>query len=269
MYIRAYTGIGDQQPAPARTDWRRWMIPDPPPQPLLVFRRIGPFAVDHPRVVRDATGKSPLTPQLKQQVTQVVDFVRARLNTLQPIGVVRVVGHTDWTGSEKHNTGLGNRRAEAVKDELQLQLRDLLKRVLIEVEASPGKSDPIGDNRTAKGQAANRRVDVYVGPPFPKAEPWTKPYDWTPPPPPPRDPKDPYCLDCDLTPLGGKSVRQFLMDLCGRRWKRDRCKTIVDTLITGGCKGLEVILGQIGATIPDAQKKVLKEHCSAAANKKI
>ena len=189
MYIRAYTGIGDPQPAPARTDWRRRMIPDPPPQPLLVFRRIGPFAVDHPRVVRDATGKSPLTPQLKQQVAQVVDFVRARLHTAQAIGVVRVVGHTDWTGDEKHNIGLGNRRAEAVKDELQLQLRDVLYLVLVEVEKSPGKSDPIGDNRTAKGKAANRRVDVYVGPPFPKAEPWTKPYDWTPPTPPPRPPR--------------------------------------------------------------------------------
>ena len=73
MYIRAYTGIGDPQPAPARTDWRRRMIPDPPPQPLLVFRRIGPFAVN----------KSALTPQLKHQVTQVVDFVRSRLNTAQ------------------------------------------------------------------------------------------------------------------------------------------------------------------------------------------
>ena len=51
------------------TDWRRRMIPDPPPRPLLVFRRVGPFAVD----------KSVLTPQLKHQVKQVVDFVKANL----------------------------------------------------------------------------------------------------------------------------------------------------------------------------------------------
>lgn len=268
MYIRAYTGIGDQQPAPARTDWRRRMIPDPPPQPLLVFRRIGPFAVNHPRVVRDATGKSTLTPQLKQQVAQVVNFVRARLNTLQPIGVVRVVGHTDWTGTEKHNIGLGNRRAESVKDELQVQLRDVLHRVLIEVEASPGKSKPIGDNRTAKGQAANRRVDVYVGPLIPKAEPWTKPYDWTPPTP-PEPPPDPYCWDCDLTKLGGKSVRQFLMDLCRRGFSRDKCKWMVDKAISGGCKGIELFLEQVGATISAEQKKELERQCGAAANKRI
>ena len=259
MYIRAYTGIGNPQPAPARTDWRRRMIPDPPPQPLLVFRRIGPFAVD----------KSVLTPQLKHQVTQVVDFVKSKLYTPNPIGVIRIVGHTDATGTEVHNIGLGNRRMEAVRAELHAQLGDLIRLVLVDIEESPGKSKPIGDNRTAKGQAANRRVDVYVGPPIPKAEPWTKPYDWTPPPPPDRPPKDPWCLDCDLTPLGGKSVRQFLMDLCGRRFKRDTCKTIVDKLISGGCKGIEVFLGHIGATISDEQKKVIDEHCSAAANKRI
>jgi hypothetical protein len=69
--------------------------------------------------------------------------------------------------------------------------------------------------------------------------------------------------------LGGKSVRQFLMDLCERRFKRDRCKTIVDTLISGGCKGIEAFLGQIGATISDEQKTVIKDHCGAAANQKI
>ena len=260
MYIRAYTGIGDPAPAPARTDWRRRMIPDPPPQPKLVFRRIGPFAVN----------KSVLTPQLKHQVAQVVDFVKANLYPPNPIGVIRIVGHTDGTGTEVHNIGLGNRRMEAVRAELHAQLGDLIRQVLVDIEESPGKSQPIGDNRTAKGQAANRRVDVYVGPPIPKAEAWTKPYDFTPPPPPPRPPKDPYCLDCDLTPLGGKSVRQFLMDLCERRVKTPgRCKTIVDTLISGGCKGIEVFLGQIGATISDEQKKVIKDQCSGAANKKI
>ena len=179
MYIRAYTGIGDPQPAPARNDWRRRMIPDPPPQPLLVFRRIGPFAVD----------KSVLTPQLKHQVKQVVDFVKSKLYTPNAIGVIRIVGHTDGSGTEVHNIGLGNRRMEAVRAELHAQLGDLIRLVLVDVEESPGKSKPIGDNRTAKGQAANRRVDVYVGPPIPKAEPWTKPYDWTPPTPPDR-PRD-------------------------------------------------------------------------------
>ena len=259
MYIRAYTGIGDPPPAPARHDWRRRMIPDPPPQPVLVFRRIGPFAFD----------KSVLTPQLQQQVTQVVEFVKANLLPPNPIGVIRIVGHTDGTGTEAHNIGLGNRRMEAVRKELHDQLGDLVRLVLVDVEESPGKSKPIGDNRTQKGRAANRRVDVYLGPPIPKAEPWTKPYNWKPKPPPDRPPKDPYCLDCDLTKLGGKSVRQFLMDLCERRYSRDTCKKLVDTFISGGCKGIELFLGHIGAKISDEQKKEIEKHCSAAADKRI
>lgn len=254
---RTLAGFSDPQPAPARTDWRRRMIPDPPPPPLLVFRRIGPFAVEG----------SVLTPQLKQQVKQVVDFVKSNLYPPNPIGVIRIVGHTDGTGPEAFNIGLGNRRMEAVRKELHAQLGDLVRLVLVDTEESPGKSKPIGDNRTEKGRSANRRVDVYVGPPIPKAEPWTKPYrwTWTPPPPPPPD----WCLDCDLTPLGGKSVREFLMDLCGRRFKRDTCKKLVDTFISGGCSGIAAFLGQIGATISDEQKKVIEQHCSAAANKKI
>jgi outer membrane protein OmpA-like peptidoglycan-associated protein len=260
MYIRAYTGIGDPQPAPARTDWRRRMIPDPPPQPLLVFRRIGPFAVN----------KSVLTRQLKDQVTQVVDFVKSKLHTPTAIGVIRIVGHTDGTGTEVHNIGLGNRRMEAVRAELHAQLGDLIRLVLVDIEESPGKSKPIGDNRTAKGREANRRVDVYIAPPIPKAEPWVKEkkIKWTPTPPPDR-PSDPYCWDCDLTKLGGKSVRQFLMDLCRRGFSRDKCKWMVDKAISGGCKGIELFLEQVGATISAEQKKELERQCGAAANKRI
>lgn len=260
MYIRAYTAFGDPLPAPARTDWRRRMMPDPPPQPLLVFRRIGPFAVD----------RAVLTPQLKQQVAQVVEFARSRLNTAQAIGVIKIVGHTDASGTELHNIGLGNRRMEAVRTELHAQLGDLVKRILIDFEESPGKSKPIGDNRTATGQAANRRVDVYVGPPIPKAEPWPgKRIKW-PPPPPPNVPDGPdFCWDCDLTKLGGKSVRQFLMDLCRRKFSRDTCKWMVDKAISGGCKGIEVFLEQVGATVSAEQKKELERQCGAAANKRI
>jgi outer membrane protein OmpA-like peptidoglycan-associated protein len=267
MYIRANTGLGDPfapLPAPARTDWRRRMMPDPPAKTVLVFRRIGPFAVD----------KSVLTPELKRQITQVVDFVRSRSNTMQAIGVIRIVGHTDSSGTEQHNIGLGNRRMEAVRTELHAQLGDLIRRVLVDVEESPGKSQPIGDNRTAKGRAANRRVDVYLGPTIPKAEGgWTKPYDFTPPDPGPGK-QDIWCLDpknrekCVFQVLGGKTVREFLIDLCRRKLSKDKCEWLVDKFIAGGCKGIEILLGQIGATISEAQKKTIEDNCVSAANKK-
>ena len=256
MYIRAYTGFGDPQPAPVDTP----LLKKAPP--FLVFRRIGPFAVD----------KSTLTPQLKQQVTHVADLVRARLNTAQPIGVVRVVGHTDSSGPELHNIGLGNRRTEAVRDELRVQLRDLLNRVLIEVEASPGMSKPIGDNRTAKGQAANRRVDVYVAPPIPPAPPWPKgkTYDWT-----VRDPDrggiwDQWRFKRGMPdPLGGKTVRQFLMDVCQRTFSKGKCKTMVDGALSLGCKGLEALFTELGGVLSEEQKEEVKKRCKEGADKSL
>lgn len=256
MYIRAYTGFGDPQPAPPDTP----LLKKTPP--FLVFRRIGPFAVD----------KSTLPRLLKQQVSQVVDFVRARLNTAQPIGVIRIVGHTDASGTELHNKGLGNRRTEAVRDELRDQLRDVLNRVLIEVEESPGKSRPIGDNRTVKGRAANRRVDIYLAPPIPPAPPWPagRKYDWT-----VRDPDrggiwDQYRFRRGIPPpLGGKTLRQFLMDLCEGRFSRDTCKTMVDKAISAGCKGVEALLGRLGASTTEADKEEIQRQCKAAADKSL
>jgi len=266
MYIRAYTGFGDPQPAPpADTPLLKKAAP------FLVMSRIGPFAVDKPALMGQST-QPALTPQLKQEVARVADFVRARLETAQPIGVVRLVGHTDSSGTEQHNLGLGNRRAEAVQDELRVKLRDVLHRVLIEIEPSPGKSKPIGDNRTTKGQAANRRVDVYVAPPIPPAAPWPKGkiYDWT-----VRDPDrggiwDQFRFKRGMPdPLGGKTVRQFLMDLCEGKFKRDTCKTMVDKAISAGCKGVGAFLGQIGATITDAQQEEIQRQCRAAADKSL
>ena len=56
-----------------REPTRRRMLPEPTAPPALVFRRIGPFAVN----------KSAVTPALKQQVKRVADFVRSRLDTAQ------------------------------------------------------------------------------------------------------------------------------------------------------------------------------------------
>jgi outer membrane protein OmpA-like peptidoglycan-associated protein len=249
---RTLAGLGDPQPAETPLTKKT--------SPFLVFSRISPFAVD----------KSVLTPALKQQVTRVADYVRSRLNTAQPIGVIRVVGHTDARGEKRHNVDLGNRRMEAVKAELQVQLRDVLHRVLIESDDSPGKSQPIGDNSTATGQAANRRVDVYIAPPIPPAPPWPqgKKYDWT-----VRDPnpdKDPFRIVRGIPPpLGGKTVRQFLTDLCRGRFTKDTCKTIVGKALDFGCKGAESLAVRLGATLTDADKEEMQRQCKAAADKAL
>ena len=254
MYILARTGFGDPPPAPAETP----LVKRNPP--YLVFSRISPFV----------TNKFTVTRELREQVTRVADFVKARLNTANPIGVVRLVGHTDARGSEEINRKLGQQRADAVRDELRDQLRGVLHRVLIEVDESPGKSMPIGDNRTAKGQAANRRVDVIVAPPIPPAPPWPqgKKYDWT-----VRDPDrggiwDQFRFKRGIPdPLGGKTVRQFLMDVCERKFSKGKCKTLVDGALSLGCKGVEALFTELGGVLSEDQKEEVKRRCKEGADK--
>ena len=254
MYILARTRFGDPQPAPADTPLLRKA------PPFLIFSRISPFTLN----------KFALTPQLKQQVTRVADYVRSRLDTAQPIGVIRLMGHTDASGNDGINLKLGQQRAEAVRDELYSQLRNVLHRVLIEVEESPGRSKPIGDNRTAKGQAANRRVDVYIAPPIPRAPDWPKgkTYDWT-----VRDPDrggiwDQFRFIRGMPdPFKGKTVREVLMDLCGRKFSHDTCKSMVNKAVSAGCTGLEALFTEIGGTLNEDQKETLKKRCKEGADK--
>ena len=134
--------------------------------------------------------KSVLTLRLRKMAAQLAQHVRLSWKTMKPIGLVRLIGHTDSSGPEGFNIGLGDRRAQAVKDFLDNLLKgDILSkrvRVAIVTEPSPGKSSPIADNRTAAGMARNRRVEVFIAPPEPPAEPIAPP----PPPPPPPVPGD-------------------------------------------------------------------------------
>jgi outer membrane protein OmpA-like peptidoglycan-associated protein len=67
-----------------------------------------------------------------------------------------VSGHTDGTGSKKHNSRIARLRANAVAD--HLSSRGFPKdRLMVE---SLGESMPISTNRTASGRAMNRRVEL-------------------------------------------------------------------------------------------------------------
>ena len=87
----------------------------------------------------------------------VLDKVAAGLRE-HPRLRIEVQGHTDSTGSARHNQGLSERRAEAVRDYLQSQ----------GVSASQmttrgfGQTQPIATNATADGRAQNRRVVMHV-----------------------------------------------------------------------------------------------------------
>jgi outer membrane protein OmpA-like peptidoglycan-associated protein len=75
-----------------------------------------------------------------------------------PGSEISLVGFTDSVGSDAYNLKLSEKRAEAVKDYLVKHGIDAGR-----IQASGrGKADPIADNKTEKGRAANRRVEVQI-----------------------------------------------------------------------------------------------------------
>jgi outer membrane protein OmpA-like peptidoglycan-associated protein len=74
---------------------------------------------------------------------------------------VMVEGHTDSTGGKNQNQKLSAKRAEAVKQYLEVNSSDKV----VEFESKGfGYEKPLATNKTAEGRAQNRRVDVIIEP---------------------------------------------------------------------------------------------------------
>jgi outer membrane protein OmpA-like peptidoglycan-associated protein len=74
---------------------------------------------------------------------------------------VMVEGHTDSTGGKNQNKKLSAKRAEAVKQYLEVNSSDKV----VEFESKGfGYEKPLATNKTAEGRAQNRRVDVIIEP---------------------------------------------------------------------------------------------------------
>jgi outer membrane protein OmpA-like peptidoglycan-associated protein len=71
---------------------------------------------------------------------------------------IALEGHTDSIGTDAYNQKLSERRAAAVKDWLVKKGVDAGR---IQT-AGFGKTKPIADNKTSKGRAENRRVEILV-----------------------------------------------------------------------------------------------------------
>lgn len=81
-------------------------------------------------------------------------------DSLKRLGVtrVRVDGHTDSTGSARHNLVLSRRRAEAAAQGL---VRSGIADRSIERRGF-GEEKPVADNKTPEGRAQNRRVVITL-----------------------------------------------------------------------------------------------------------
>ncbi|SUZ31753.1 putative lipoprotein YiaD [Roseibaca ekhonensis] len=77
-----------------------------------------------------------------------------------PRSDIRVVGHTDNTGSAAYNQSLSERRATAVA---QVLMGNGVSANRVRTEGR-GLTQPIADNATTDGRQRNRRVEIYIRP---------------------------------------------------------------------------------------------------------
>ena len=75
-----------------------------------------------------------------------------------PSTTVRIVGHTEGTGSDAVNNPLSVSRASSVRDYLSSRSASM-NRVAID---GRGSREPVADNGTVAGRGMNRRVEIFV-----------------------------------------------------------------------------------------------------------
>ena len=106
-----------------------------------------------PNDISFASGKSDIQPRLKPILDQFAQGVNQ-----QGSMEVKIVGHTDSTGSDAINNPLSVRRAESARDYL-VSRGVASSRISTE---GRGSREPIADNATEAGRARNRRIDIYL-----------------------------------------------------------------------------------------------------------
>jgi OmpA-OmpF porin, OOP family len=72
---------------------------------------------------------------------------------------IKITGHTDSDGNDKDNLELSQKRAAAVKTALVTEYG--IEDARLETDGK-GEAEPVGDNKTKEGKAANRRIDLQV-----------------------------------------------------------------------------------------------------------
>lgn len=100
------------------------------------------------------TGRANIRPQLAGVLDQFAVGLRNN-----PAAEVRIMGHTDSTGSDAINNPLSVNRAAATRDHL---VRRGVNASQIAIEGR-GSHQPIADNNTEAGRAKNRRVEIFMG----------------------------------------------------------------------------------------------------------
>ncbi|HZZ83601.1 MAG TPA: OmpA family protein [Anaeromyxobacteraceae bacterium] len=124
----------------------------PPPPPARV--QVKENKIELAEKVYFDSGKSTI----KKQSYGLLDEAASVLKQHPEVKHVVIEGHTDNVGSAKLNTKLSKARAQAVRAYL---VKKGVEASRLDAEGY-GPANPIGDNKTAAGREANRRVDFMI-----------------------------------------------------------------------------------------------------------
>ena len=106
-----------------------------------------------------AVDKADLSPAAQRILKEVAEQIDASSDD-----VVEVDGHTDDTGTSRHNRDLSRRRAESVVNEL----KRMVTRTGVTFQATGhGETEPVASNDSEEGRRLNRRVAVTFARPAP------------------------------------------------------------------------------------------------------
>ena len=97
---------------------------------------------------------------IKSNFRSVLDRFAQTLNA-NPNTEVRIIGHTDSTGSDAINNPLSINRAASTRQYLS-DRGVAMSRIVID---GRGSREPVADNGTDAGRAKNRRVEIFVAEP--------------------------------------------------------------------------------------------------------
>ena len=97
-------------------------------------------------------GASNLSNKYASQIEKIYTYLKNNNKR------IKIVGHTDLTGSKSSNYALSKQRAIIVKKKL-IQLGVNVNRIILEGQ---GEDSPIASNDTQQGREQNRRVEILI-----------------------------------------------------------------------------------------------------------
>ena len=122
---------------------------------VQIERRGDELVLTMPSGITFAFDRFDLQPQFRPTLDKVAEVLGDYPQTM-----IDIYGHTDSVGSEAYNQTLSENRSRAVANYLSMQGVHQVRMATL----GYGETQPIADNGTESGRAANRRVEIRIVP---------------------------------------------------------------------------------------------------------